>query len=316
MQIYHSLKNNYCCPACGGYTELPHGQGLRCYGFTNDNKYIYCTREEHGGNAPQSDWGAYIHFNDDNCKCGIPHNRPSNSVVTPEKILYKPASNTKTKELAIEYWNNSIEITGTYAEQWFNSRGINLDKIPEDSQFHSLIDVDFLLKQIRFNINVYCSELELYCNALIGAVKNNDRSIIEGINLTYLDGWSKIPELEKPRVSMGDIKGNGIYLAPPHEVMGITEGIEDGLAVQHLFGLPTIATTGAGFVPSVDLPDIVKEIHICTDGDFAGGVAVKQSQKRYGDLGLKVVNRQAPYYLDVKDWNDVLMKKIKEEQNG
>ncbi len=63
------------CPVCGGYSALPHGLGIRCYGYLSDSgSYAYCTREQYAGNLEQSETnGAYCHRLDSPCDCGIAH---------------------------------------------------------------------------------------------------------------------------------------------------------------------------------------------------------------------------------------------------
>ena len=313
MKIMHSRVYGILCPVCGGCTEDPHGQGIRCHGNTIDNKYIYCTREEYSGNAKFHNW-AYLHFNNDRCRCGIPHQSLSDEDNLPKNIK-SPPSKSNMKKWAASIWNETIGLEGTNGENYLRSRGINLEKIREDSIFHSLIDVGFILKQLRYHPAIYLKHLGLYCEGLVARV-NNQTLEPEGIQVTYLDGWSKLEELKDPRRSMGNIQGNAVYLAPPTKVIGITEGIEDALSVQHLFGIPTIAACGSNNVPQIELPSIVEEVQLFTDGDTAGSVASNLSIERYEDLGLTVVNKQAPFSLNVKDWNDVLKNKIQEELNG
>ena len=309
MKVMHSRRNGILCPVCGGCAEDPHGQGIRCHGNTIDDRYIYCTREEYSGKAKFQDW-AYLHFND-RCPCGIPHQSISDEDNLPKNIK-SPPSNTAKIKYANSLWANTIPLSGTYGEQYFPNRGINFDKIPKDSIFHSLIDVEFVLNQIRFHPALEVPQLNLYCEGLVARVSDNNL-VTKGVQVTYLDGWDKVPELDDPRRSFGAIKGNAIYLAPPTKVMGITEGIEDALAVQHLFGISTIAACGSTFLPYVELPSIVEEIHLFTDGDVAGAVASNKAKERYENLGLTVVNKQAPFSLNIKDWNDFLKTKIQED---
>jgi putative DNA primase/helicase len=62
------------CPVCGGGSDLPAGQGVRCYGFLGaDERYAHCTREEFAGGLPQEGSGSYAHRLDAPCKCGAVH---------------------------------------------------------------------------------------------------------------------------------------------------------------------------------------------------------------------------------------------------
>ena len=63
------------CPICGGDKDLPHGVGLRCYGFlSKDGAYAYCTREEYAGNLEQNERsGTFAHRLTEPCDCGATH---------------------------------------------------------------------------------------------------------------------------------------------------------------------------------------------------------------------------------------------------
>ena len=63
------------CPICGGYPNLPQGQGSRCAGFSLD-RVAYCTRDEHAGTLPldiRTSPPAYCHMLLGSCGCGRQH---------------------------------------------------------------------------------------------------------------------------------------------------------------------------------------------------------------------------------------------------
>ncbi len=63
------------CPICGGWQNLPSGQGRRCYGYSSvDGRYARCTREEYAGRlSPETDSNCYVHRMEGDCDCGIRH---------------------------------------------------------------------------------------------------------------------------------------------------------------------------------------------------------------------------------------------------
>lgn len=69
------FKKNFPCLVCGGYDEAKRGQGVRCFGFiSDDEEYVYCSREEYAGDAPYKDTArAWVHYMGGPCKCGINH---------------------------------------------------------------------------------------------------------------------------------------------------------------------------------------------------------------------------------------------------
>jgi sulfur relay (sulfurtransferase) DsrF/TusC family protein len=63
------------CPICGGHERMPHGKGVRCYGFLgSDGRYAHCTREDYAGGLDQEhNSGTYAHRLDGPCRCGHSH---------------------------------------------------------------------------------------------------------------------------------------------------------------------------------------------------------------------------------------------------
>lgn len=83
------------CPICGGYTNLPQGEGIRCYGFlSEDEQYAHCTREEHAGNLDPHRDGTFVHRLVGDCRCGARHDltppAPSPSVRRPNGKQRRP----------------------------------------------------------------------------------------------------------------------------------------------------------------------------------------------------------------------------------
>jgi hypothetical protein len=80
--------------------------------------------------------------------------------------------------------------------------------------------------------------------------------------------------------SLGNVKSNYIWLTSRDLLKSkvyIAEGIEDGLSVvQENYGISCIATTGATFLPSVELPEQVEEVVILMDNDEASEKAKMQ----------------------------------------
>lgn len=74
------FNRNSPCPICGGHAFMPHGRGVRCYGYFSGDRleWAYCTREEYGKGAPYNDdAAAYCHrLGDAGCQCGSVHQGP------------------------------------------------------------------------------------------------------------------------------------------------------------------------------------------------------------------------------------------------
>jgi len=107
--------------------------------------------------------------------------------------------------------------------------------------------------------------------------------------------------------SLGNVKGNCIWLTSRDLLktkVFISEGIEDGLSVvQENFGISCVATTGATFLPSLELPEQVLEFVILMDNDEASKKGkmefFEKNQNRYV---MKCLNPPPRY----KDFNEQL----------
>lgn len=66
----HTANNP--CAVCGGHDRLPRGQGVRCSGWTTEDGYVHCSREEHAGGLPPEQGGTYAHRLG-GCRCGATH---------------------------------------------------------------------------------------------------------------------------------------------------------------------------------------------------------------------------------------------------
>ena len=112
--------------------------------------------------------------------------------------------------------------------------------------------------------------------AMLSGISNRLGKLIN-VQRTYLmpDGTGKandLPEGAKPKKSMlSAIEGEGskaaVRLDQPGPVLALTEGVETGLVVRQVTGLPVWATLSAGFLPNVLLPGMVEEVWVFADLD-------------------------------------------------
>ena len=70
-EMRHSKRNR--CPICEGAEQDRRGTGERCTGFTSDDGYAHCSRDEYAGGLPQEGGGTYAHRLHGSCKCGTTH---------------------------------------------------------------------------------------------------------------------------------------------------------------------------------------------------------------------------------------------------
>jgi RecA-family ATPase len=81
------------CKICGGYDEMPRGQGKRCSGFTK-GWYCHCSREELAGSLQQDNAQTYAHYLVGQCDCGDTHG-PSFNAQSDIEATYDYLDDTK-----------------------------------------------------------------------------------------------------------------------------------------------------------------------------------------------------------------------------
>jgi len=124
------------------------------------------------------------------------------------------------------------------------------------------------------------------------------------IHRTFLrrDGRGKAP-VEPQRMDLGPSAGGAIRLAPPAEELLIGEGIETVLAAMQVTGSSGWAAGSAGALRRLILPQQVRSVVICADGDEAGESAAVAAAARWMGEGRRVRIARAPAG---KDFNDLL----------
>ena len=107
-------------------------------------------------------------------------------------------------------------------------------------------------------------------------------------------------------VASGATKGASIKLCPVRSTLGLTEGIETGLAVMAGTGQHVWVAGSANGLESVQLPAEVRQVHIWADRDESGPgeAAADRAAARLKDEGRLVVVH-LPSGSGKKDWLDV-----------
>lgn len=102
------------------------------------------------------------------------------------------------------------------------------------------------------------------------------------------------------------IKGGAVQLFPAADLLGISEGIETGLACHQLWGVPVWATISEGGMASFEPPANIKRAMVFGDNDanFVGQAAAYALAKRLHRDGI-AVEVHIPEDSD-SDWLDVL----------
>jgi putative DNA primase/helicase len=191
--------------------------------------------------------------------------------------------------LARRIWSESRSAAGTSVELYLRSRNITIP-IPVSLRFHA---------NLRHPSGVHAP-------AMVAAIQNCEGRII-GVLRTFIraDGSGK-SHLEPQRAALGPISGCAIRFAKPGERLALGEGIETCLSVaQARPDLVVWSAISASNLPCIELPDGVREVVICADGDEPGERAARK-------LGVRLLTENRRVWIARSgkgiDFNDLLSK--------
>jgi len=152
--------------------------------------------------------------------------------------------------------------------------------------------------------------------ALIGVVRDLAGDVV-AIHRTYLQvdvedsGKATKAAVAKPRMMLGKVAGGAVRLAPinPDAALGLSEGIESGLAVMTACAsLPVWATLSTAGLEQVQLPPQARRIVVLADHD-ASGAGMRAAEA--AAMRLRGEDRQVVIALPPdpdSDFNDVLLR--------
>jgi len=196
---------------------------------------------------------------------------------------------------ALEIWHHAVPAENSPVERYLRSRAIT-GPIPPSLRYHP---------ELRYKIT---DKQWLILPAMVAEVCNSDGETI-AIHRTFLkrDGSGKA-DVAKDKLMLGDPHGGGIYLGPAGPQINVTEGIETGLSLQEINGLPTIAAASTGFMRVLQLPPLplAAKITIGADNDQPGAQAAIAAATRWRDEGrdVRIIKPR-----ELKDYNDVLQRR-------
>lgn len=184
-------------------------------------------------------------------------------VVERAKVAVERVSFTRTDE-AIAIWTAAAPADGTPAHAYLESRRLG-GAVPPCLRF----------ARLRYGQR---GDLHPVLVALI--VGPDDQPC--GIQRTYLKpgGLGKLA-VDKPKLSLGRVKGGAIRLAPALGEVAVTEGMEDALTIQRGVPMPAWAAAGAGMMPAMILPDHIRSVVIGADADEAGERSAREAGERW-----------------------------------
>ncbi len=193
----------------------------------------------------------------------------------------------KRTEAALAIWRASRPAPLTPVESYLHHRNITIPIPPS----------------LRYNPATKYKPLGLTLPAMIAGVQSPARKIV-AVHRTYLrlNGRGKAG-VSTPKMALGPIAHGAVRLGPAGPVLGIAEGIETGLSVMQLFGVPVWCALGSR-LDRVALPKEVQRVIIFADSGEAGMDAANRALDAFNEQG-----RQTEICVpDLGDFNDVLGK--------
>jgi hypothetical protein len=139
--------------------------------------------------------------------------------------------------------------------------------------------------------------------AMVAAVQRPDGAVV-AVQATILTPKGDKAVIAIPKITTGALGAGAVRFAKAVPVMGIAEGIETAMSAQALADMPVWAALGCQRLQRVELPEIVKEVHIFGDNDAPGREAAQRAAQLHLSIGRRVVLRFPPE--GIKDFNDLL----------
>jgi hypothetical protein len=225
--------------------------------------------------------------------------------VDPEKVK---AESQKIFQRLLQVWNESYDASSWRFRpvfEYFSKRGL-------EKKF------DTKVLRLHPSLPYYDEEQDKITGkhpTLIAKVQNEERRTI-AIHRTYLTFNGLKADVKKAKKLMAtapdvSLKGSAIKLFEAGQVLGLSEGVENALAVNQVLDIPTWACISNILLEQVIVPKHVKYVFIFADKDRsgAGQSSANKLAKRLREEGF-IVFVMIPHgdYGDCKgiDWLDML----------
>jgi putative DNA primase/helicase len=213
----------------------------------------------------------------------------------PPHVIVNNSANTA---FALKIWDNSNSAEDSFVAKYLKSRAITLRPLP---------------LTLRYRRRLKHNPSNSFWPAMVALVMNRDREMV-AIHRTYLarDGSCKAP-IDPAKMTLGPVHGGAVRLGPQSESLLVTEGIETALSVMQATGQVAWAALSATGIALLELPDYVRDVTICVDGDQTSEDAAAKATRRWLLQGRQVrVARPPPN----QDFNDMLMEEVPDGSPG
>jgi putative DNA primase/helicase len=193
-----------------------------------------------------------------------------------------PPSVHRPDEAALKIWREAETAENSAVQEYLERRGIL--SIPPSIRWGRV----FHLGRVQMPV-------------MVAAVQRPDDGVIVATQTTILTHKGTKASVSVPKVTHGALGAGAFRGGPASEVMGIAEGVETALSAQLMSGVSVWASLGASRLHRVELPSIVREVHIFADNDEPGRAAADQTAKAHAALGRRVLLRFPPSGMDYND---------------
>lgn len=211
----------------------------------------------------------------------------------PEKKV--KSKHNKNKRFAYKIWNDANLEIGEAGQLYLKSRKLYV------TEYYSKYI-------IRYVANLKHMDGQNY-PALIFRITDVDNKFL-GIQRIYLTVDGKKIE-EDAKLTLGDVMGGSLKMGryKPKTIL-LSEGVEDGLSLNPMAfknkDLGIWSGLGAKQLMTIDVPNHVERIIICSDNDEITEAVIEKLQSRYGDEKLVIAHLPPKEF---KDYNEFLVKK-------
>lgn len=180
------------------------------------------------------------------------------------RIAFKEPDPSKARASILGIWAGCRGIRGSVAEQYLVKRGIPLSALSRRLRFHPGLAYFEKIDDRWRRTGTF--------PAMIAAIQlPDDRGVC--LHRTYLSAQGAKANVASPKkmtMRTALSRGGAIRLFAPREVLAVAEGIETALAVRAATGLPAWAAVSATLMESLEVPAVVREVHVFADKDENG----------------------------------------------
>lgn len=191
-------------------------------------------------------------------------------IVAPEDRIRAAAEDAAASARSVadagELWERCVDPVGTPAQIYALSRGITAP----------------LPMSIRFGMvpagKTKAGEWRDDLPAMVGGCFNEGGDLVAIQRIFLRNGGRAKAQMQRPKLSLGRVRGSALRLGPVAAEIILCEGPEDGLTLmQELPGASVWVALGTGLMPFVEFPADVRSVVLAGDNNDAGRMAIAKA---------------------------------------